>query len=156
MSLTIVSLSNRTPIMFSIARESGHLISKRFFSSIVIWWMTKLSGWLEMTSLSNVTKGDSTGSKLRVFYSSSKLWRPSSCFTYFFLEDVSTKSETFCISASSSLLQALFNCLCLLSMLFLTCANFWTVHLLTSISVFTFSLASASNLARVEASLSLN
>ena len=78
----------------------------------------------------------------------------SSLFAYFLRDEAMTRDWTFWIRASSSSLHALLSYLWVLSMLFLTMVNFYTVHLLTSIKVLTFVLAAPSSLSTVFLSLS--
>lgn len=75
---------------------------------------------------------------------------------YFLRELAITRVCTFYSRASSSSLHALFSYRCVLSMLFLTTVNFWTVHLPTSISVLTFVLAAESSRSTVFFSLASN
>ena len=129
-----------TGLSFDSFKKASYLISE--FCSVLY---CRVPSWFELLAI-----GFSVG------FSWSKLRSESSLATYFFLEEVSTRDWTFCISASSSCLHALLSWRWVLSMLFFTIENFCTVHLLTSISVLIFVRAAESSLSTVWVSFVLN
>ena len=152
-SRTIFSRSKRPSITVSTGLGSGHLSIICLFLKKSIYFRIG-----QVPSTNGSTKVD-LSSLSTSFLSASReasLSPPASVKMYFLREDVRTRVWMFCISTSSSSLQALFNYLCVLSILFLTWENFWRVHFETSMSVFILSRACASRRAIVRPNFSLN